>query len=97
MSSNYLSCKRVGPYIIKLYFLDDGSLIIDKHTSITLIPSDQFEIVRTVGCHYLSNLSGKEVYASLVDSPVVTESFPLVKNELSGSNKPLDAGNKTTE
>ena len=93
MTSNSLSCKRMGPYIIKLYFLDDGSLIIDKHTSITLIPSDQFEIVRTVGCHYLSNLSGKEVY----DSLVVTESFPLVKNELSSSDKPLNAGNKKTE
>ena len=37
---------------IKLYFLDDGCLIVDKSTSITLIPSDQFEIVRTIGCHY---------------------------------------------
>ena len=92
MSSNSFSCKRMGPYIIKLYFLDDGSLIIDKHTSITHIPSDQFEIVRTVGCHYLSNLSGKEVYDSLV-----TESFPLNKNGLSNSNEPLDAGNKKTE
>ena len=44
-------------YITKLYFLDDGSLIIiDKYTSTTLIPSEQFEIVRSIGCHYLSNL-----------------------------------------
>ena len=92
MSSNSLSCKRMGPYIIKLYFLDDGSLIIDKHTSITLIPSDQFEIIRTIGCHYLSHLSGKEAYDFLV-----AESFALDKNDLSSSNEPLDAGNKKTE
>ena len=92
MSSNSLSCKRMGPYIIKLYFLDDGSLIIDKHTSITLIPSDQFEIIRTIGCHYLSHLSGKEAYDFLV-----AESFVLDKNGLSSSNEPLGAGNKKTE
>ena len=72
---------------IKLYFLDDGSLIIDKSTSTTLIPSDHFEIVRTTGCHYLSNLSGKEVYDSLVG-----ERSPLVKNE-----SPSSHGNKKTE
>ena len=77
---------------IKLYFLDDGSLIVDKSTSIKLIPSDQFEIVRTIGCHYLSNISGKEAYDFLV-----TESFPLVKNELSNSNKSLGTGDKKTE
>ena len=92
MTSNSLSCKRVGPYIIKLYFLDDGSLIIDKHTSITLIPSNQFEIVRTIGSRYLSHLSGKEAYDFLV-----AESFALDKNGLSSSNEPLDAGNKKTE
>ena len=43
MSSNSLSRKRMGPYCVKLYFLDDGSLIIDKYTSITLIASDQFD------------------------------------------------------
>ena len=71
MDSNSLSCKRLGPVnawdCIKLYFLDDGSLIIDKYTSITLIPSEQFEIVRTIGCHYLSQLSGKEAYDFLVE------------------------------
>ena len=77
---------------IKLYFLDDGSLIVDKYTSIKLIPSDQFEIVRTIGCHYLSNLSGKEAYDFLV-----AENFPLVKNELSNSNKPMGTGDKKTE
>ena len=77
---------------IKLYFLDDGCLIIDKSTSITLIPSDQFEIVRTIGCHYLSNLSGREAYAKLVG-----RSFPLVKNELSNSSEPLDTRDNKTE
>ena len=72
---------------IKLYFLDDGSLIIDKSTPTTLIPSDHFEIIRTISCHYLSNLSGKEVYDSLV-----AERSPLVKNESSSSH-----GNKKTE
>ena len=46
------------PLIMELYFLDDGSLIINKVRSTTLIPPDQFEIVRTIGCHYLSHLSG---------------------------------------
>ena len=68
----------------QLYFLDDGSLIIDKIKSIRLIPSDQFEIARTTGCHYLSNLSGKEAYDFLV-----AKSFPLVKNELSNSCEPM--------
>ena len=75
-----------------MYFLDDGSLIVDKYTSIKLIPSDQFEIVRTIGCHYLSNLSGKEAYDFLV-----AESFPLVNNELSSSNKSLGTRDKKTE
>ena len=77
---------------IKLYFLDDGSLIVDKSTSIKLIPSDQFEIVRTIGSHYLSNLSGKEAYDFLV-----AESLQVVKNELSNSNKSLGTGDKKTE
>ena len=77
---------------VKLYFLDDGSLIINKYTSTTLIPSDQFEVIRTVGCHYLSHLSGKEAYDFLV-----AESLPLVKNELSNSDKSLGTGGKKTE
>ena len=76
---------------VKLYFLDDGSLIINKYTSTTLIPSDQFEVIRTVGCHYLSHLSGKEAYDFLV-----AESLPLVKNELSNSDKSLGTGGKKT-
>lgn len=52
---------------MELYFLDDGSLIIDKHTSITLINSEQFEIVRTIGCNQFSGLSGKEAYEILIE------------------------------
>ena len=92
MTSNCLSCKRVGPYIIKLYFLDDRSLIIDKHTSITLIPSDQFEIIRTIGCHYLSNLSGKEAYDLLVE-----QSLSLDKNGLSSGKVSVATGVGKTE
>ena len=50
--------------MLSLYFLDDGSLIIDGHNSIQLI--EEVEIARTVGCHYLSGLSGKEAYDKLV-------------------------------
>ena len=82
MNGNSLSCKRVGPYIIKLYFLDDGSLVIDKHTSITLIPSDLFEIARTTGCDYLSQLSGKEPYDFLVGPSLSRD-----KNGLSSGTK----------
>ena len=80
---------------IKLYFLDDGSLIIDEKTydkTTTLVPSDQFEIVRTIGCHYLSHLSGKEAYDFLV-----AESLQVVKNELSSCKKSLGTGDKKTE
>ena len=63
----------------QLYFLDDGSLIIDKIKSIRLVPSDQFEIARTTGCHYLSNLSGKEAYDFLVAKRVVYYSHPSGK------------------
>ena len=64
-----------------LYFLDDGSLIIvklDNVKSITLIPPDQFEVVRTIGRNYLSDLSGKEAYDFLVEQDPT-----LVKNGLS--------------
>ena len=65
-----------------LYFLDDGSLIIvkpglDNVKSITLIPPDQFEVVRTIGRNYLSHLSGKEAYDFLVE-----QNPTLVKNGL---------------
>ena len=77
------------PYKTKekeLHFLDDGSLIIGKtntlSNSITLVPADKFEIVRTAGCHYLSQLSGKEAYDFLVG-----QSLSRDKNGLSSGTK----------
>ena len=75
------------PLRMKLYFLDDRSLIIvklrlDKVRSTTLIPPEQFEVVRTIGCHYLSHLSGKEEYDLLVE-----QSLSLDKDDLSGGTK----------
>ena len=72
---------------MKLYFLDDGSLIIvklrlDKVRSFTLIPPAQFEIVRTIGSDYLSHLSGKEAYDFLVE-----QNPTLAKNGLSNRTK----------
>ena len=69
---------------MELYFLDDGSLVINKTRSgsTTLIPPDQFEVVRTIGCHYLSQLSGKDVYDFLVE-----QTLSLVKNGLSSGTK----------
>ena len=72
---------RSLPHNMNLYFLDDGSLIIiklDNVKSITLIPPDQFEVVRTIGRNYLSDLSGKEAYDFLVEQDPT-----LVKNGLS--------------
>ena len=82
---------------MKLYFLDDGSLIIDKLRldkvrSTTLIPPERFEVVRTIGCHYLSHLSGKEAYVLLAE-----QNLSLDKDDLpSGSEckKPVGAGIK---
>ena len=60
--------RKYSPITMKLYFVDDGSLIIAKlHTdgtvrSTILIPPEAFEVVRTIGCNYLSNLSGKEAF-----------------------------------
>ena len=51
---------------MELYFLDNGSLVIVKPTSIQLV--EEVEIVRTIGCHRFSGLSGKEVYAILVEN-----------------------------
>ena len=48
---------------MELYFLDDGSLIINTPKSLQLI--EDVEIVRTIGCHFLSGLSGKDAYAIL--------------------------------
>ena len=84
---------------MKLYFLDDGSLIIAKLSldktivrSITLIPPDQFKVVRTIGCRYLRQLSGNEAYDLLVE-----QSLSLDKDDLSGCTKckkPVGAGIK---
>ena len=52
---------------MELYFLDDGSLIINKSTSIQLIKEVDWEIVRNIGSHYLCGLSGKEAYAILAE------------------------------
>ena len=65
-----------------LYFIDDGSLIIDTQKSIQLIPPNSFEIKRTVGCNYLSNLTGKEAYDLLVKQNIL-----LAPNDLSSSTK----------
>ena len=86
--------------IMELYFLDDGSLVINKARSgsTTLIPPDQFEVVRTIGCHYLSQLSGKEVYDFLVEQTLSL--VKLVKNGLSSGTKckePVGAGIKKVE
>ena len=81
--------------IMELYFLDDGSLVINKARSTTLIPPDQFEIVRTIGCHYLSQLSEKEAHDLLVE-----QNFSLVKNGLSSGTKckePVGTGIKKVE
>ena len=85
------------PLIMELYFLDDGSLIItklrlDNVRSITLIPPEQFEVVRTIGCHYLSHLSGKEAYDLLVE-----QSLSLDTNGLSSSKVSVGAGVAKTE
>ena len=72
---------RALPHNMNLYFLDDGSLIIiklDNVKSITLISPDEFEVVRTIGRNYLSDLSGKEAYDFLVEQDPT-----LVKNGLS--------------
>ena len=86
---------RPYPLIMELYFLDDGSLIINKVRSITLIPPDHFEVVRTIGCHYLSHLSGKEAYDFLVE-----QNHSLGKDGLSSSTKckePVGTGIKKVE
>ena len=50
---------------MELYFIDDGSLIINTPKSIQLI--EEVVIVRTINSHYLSGLSSKEVYDILVE------------------------------
>ena len=74
---------------MNVYFLDDGSLIIAKLSldktkirSTTLIPPDQFKVVRTIGCRYLRHLSGNEAYDLLVE-----QTLSLDKDDLSGGTK----------
>ena len=82
---------------MKLYFIDDGSLIIAKlHTdgtvrSTTLIPAEAFEVVRTIGSHILSNLSGKEAFDLLT-----TEDF-LCPDHLSLDNLSLNGSKSDLE
>ena len=72
---------------MELYFLDDGSLIINTPKSIQLI--EEVEIVRTVGCHYLSGLSGKEAF------DILCEKFcALDKNGVSGCEESNSTGDK---
>ena len=81
MSFKKRGWSRSLPHSMDLYFLDDGSLIIVNlrlDNSITLIPPDQFEVVRTIGRNYLSHLTGKEAYDFLVE-----QNPTLVKNGLS--------------
>ena len=61
---SYKRGKSIELSLMDLYFLDDGSLIIAKSTSIQLI--EEVEIVRTIGCHRFSGLSGKEAFDILV-------------------------------
>ena len=68
---------------MELFFLDDGSLVINKKTSTQLIDPDGFEVVRTIGSHQLSTgLTGKEVFDI------------LVKNGLSNSKESIRAGDR---
>ena len=83
LETNEKGWSKPLPLIMHLYFLDDGSLIINKVKKvITLIPPDQFEVVRNIGSHYLSHLSGKEAYDFLVE-----QNHPLAKNDLSSHTK----------
>ena len=76
---------------MKLYFINDGSLIIAKlHTdgtvrSTTLISPGHFEVVKLTG--YLRNLSGKEAFDLLTTGDF---SYP---DNLSLDNLSLDSQN----
>ena len=50
-------------YQMELYILDDGSIILEDLKSIKLI--EDVTIVRNKGNHYLSHLTGKEVFEFL--------------------------------
>ena len=72
---------------MELYFIDDGSLIINTPKSIQLI--EEVEIVRTIGRHYLSGLSGKEAYDILVE-----KFCSLDKNGVSGCEESISTRDK---
>ena len=84
--------RKYTPITMKLYFVDDGSLIIvelnfdrTKVLATTLIPPGQFEVVRSTGCNYLSNLSGKEAYDLLTTEYFsYPENLPLDNLSLNG-------------
>ena len=74
---------------MNVYFLDDGSLIVTKLSldktkvmSTTLIPPDQFKVVRTIGCGYLRHLSGNEAYNLLVEQRLSLDKINLKLSEL---------------
>ena len=77
---------------MKLYFVNDGSLIIaelnkdrTKVLATTLLPPEEFEVVRTTDCNYLRNLSGKEVLDLLT-----TENLSLDNLSLNGWKSDLE-------
>ena len=84
---------------MKLYFLDDGSLIIVKLSlnktkvrSITLIPPEEFKVVSAIESYYLCSLSGNEACDLLVE-----QNLSLDKDDLSGCTEckePMGAGIK---
>ena len=68
---------------MELYFLDDGSLIINTPKSLQLI--EDVEIVRTIGGHFLSGLRGKDAYAILVNKFCASDSNVVSCSEESNS------------
>ena len=76
-----------------LYFLDDGSLLIDDEEELgrclTLIKSDDFNIERVVGQNYLSGLSGQDAHDFIYNQ--------LNENGISSSTKSDGTGNQETK
>ena len=76
-----------------LYFLDDGSLLIDDEEELgrclTLIKSDDFNIERVVGQNYLSGLSGQDALDFIYNQ--------LNENGISSSTKSDGTGNQETK
>ena len=76
-----------------LYFLDDGSLIIDDEEEFgrcfTLVKSNDFEIARVVGQHFLSGKTGQDALDFLYKQ--------LTENVISCSKKSDDTGNQETK